>query len=307
MARIRTIKPQFFTSEDVTAQAPLARLLFIGLFTECDREGRVEDRPRTLKMRLLPEDDVDVDTLLWSLVDGGLIRRYEANGQAIIQVTGFQRHQKPHPKEADSLLPKDGTDRQKPHLNTASREQVINHPVENPSSPAVLGREGVSIREGKESGNGAHARMPVQGSGAFDPGSLPRDHLHHSICGPSMRVCLKTWECGELMRQYGGDETKRKDGVRAFVAAFEQSLGPDDAIGAFSEVEKNFQTWLKSIGRAPAKMAAPVPTKSPSAKPDAVQEAMETRRRRSEMQAQGMTDEAIEAVFEREYQERRSA
>ncbi len=31
MARIRTIKPEFFTSEDVVALSPLARLLFISV------------------------------------------------------------------------------------------------------------------------------------------------------------------------------------------------------------------------------------------------------------------------------------
>lgn len=149
MARIRTIKPQFFTSEDVTALEPLARLLFVGLFTECDRDGRVEDRPRTLKMRLLPEDDVDVDALLWCLVDGGLIRRYEADGVNVIQVSGFQKHQKPHPKEAASILPADGQDREKPHLKTASPEKVVILPVENPSSPHRKGREGKEFQEGK--------------------------------------------------------------------------------------------------------------------------------------------------------------
>lgn len=39
----------------------------------------------------------------------------------------------------------------------------------------------------------------------------------------------------------------------------------------------------------------------------AVTQAMETRRRRAEMQAKGMSDDEIEAVFEREYQERRNA
>lgn len=32
MARIRTIKPEFWTSEQVMGCAPLARLLFIGLW-----------------------------------------------------------------------------------------------------------------------------------------------------------------------------------------------------------------------------------------------------------------------------------
>ena len=151
MARIRTIKPQFFTSEDVTAQSPLARLLFVGLFTECDRDGRVEARPRTLKMRLLPEDDVDVDALLWCLVDGGLIRRYEASGVNVIQVVKFDKHQKPHPKEVASTLAAKGSDRQKPHLNTAETTLSSEHPVENPSRPLGKGRSmeyGVSGREG---------------------------------------------------------------------------------------------------------------------------------------------------------------
>ncbi len=48
-----------------------------------------------------------------------------------------------------------------------------------------------------------------------------------------------------------------------------------------------------------------VPSKSAPADPKAVKEALETRRRRAEMQAQGMSDDAIEAVFEREWLQRR--
>ena len=45
MARIRTIKPEFFTSEDIVALSPLARLLFIALWCEADREGRLVWKP----------------------------------------------------------------------------------------------------------------------------------------------------------------------------------------------------------------------------------------------------------------------
>lgn len=258
MARIRTIKPQFFTSEDVTAQSPLARLLFVGLFTECDRDGRVEDRPRTLKMRLLPEDDVDVDALLWCLVDGGLIRRYEANGVNVIQVSGFQKHQKPHPKEAESILPKEGTDRQKPNLNTASREEVSVLPVEHPSSPARKGREGkeygVSLREGEPEATNARAR--VQGSGAFESGSLPRDHMRHALCGPSMRICLLSWQFDALVTAYNAPENPH--GARMVIAQFveqlESALTPASSIPKFSDVEKEFHVYLKSIGKTPPKI-----------------------------------------------------
>lgn len=208
MARIRTIKPQFFTSEDVTALPPLARLLFVGLFTECDRDGRVEDRPRTLKMRLLPEDDVDVDALLWSLVDGGLIRRYEANGQAIIQVSGFQKHQKPHPKEAASILPSEGVDRQKPHLNTASREEVNDLPVENPSSPLCSLREGVSIplREGEGTDAASPPHQPKVAIIARNENkNWDRRHGHH-MSGFCDWVCLDEQQAAEFAGKIPGDD-----------------------------------------------------------------------------------------------------
>lgn len=189
MARIRTIKPSFFTSEDVTALEPLARLLFVGLFTEADRDGRVEDRPKTLKMRLLPGDDVDVDALLWSLVDGGLIRRYEANGVRVIQVRGFEKHQRPHPKEPASELPTDGTDAKKPCKETASRERVAMHPVETQSSP--VGREGkeygVSLREGK--GREGDGESASRGAGLIlSPREYARLQESHAYVGQVLRV-----------------------------------------------------------------------------------------------------------------------
>ena len=39
VARIRTIKPDFFTSEDIVVLTPWARLLYIALWCEADREG----------------------------------------------------------------------------------------------------------------------------------------------------------------------------------------------------------------------------------------------------------------------------
>lgn len=207
MARIRTIKPQFFTSEDVTALAPLARLLFVGLFTECDRDGRVEDRPKTLKMRLLPGDDVDVDALLWSLVDGGLIRRYEAESVRVIQVKGFDKHQRPHPKEPPSILPKDGTDTPKPCKETAGRDQVVMLPVDNPSSP--VGREGKEYgdQEGKgREGSGEPFRPLI--SGESSPKGWAKIHGDHvpAFCD---WVCLPEFLFNEFARKSSGPDYVR--------------------------------------------------------------------------------------------------
>ena len=105
MARLRTIKPSFFTNEDLVTVDPLGRLLFIGLWCVADREGRLEDRPARLKIQLLPADDCNVIDLLDQLERNGFIERYEVDGARYINVINFHRHQRPHVKEAPSELP----------------------------------------------------------------------------------------------------------------------------------------------------------------------------------------------------------
>lgn len=105
MARSRNIKPKFFTNEELAECSPLARLLFAGLWTVADREGRLEDRPKRIKAELLPYDQCDVDQLLTELAAGGFIARYLAESSRCIQVLNFSRHQHPHVKEPQSQIP----------------------------------------------------------------------------------------------------------------------------------------------------------------------------------------------------------
>lgn len=92
MPRVRFIKPGFFLNDDLGECDPLARILFIGLWTEADREGRLEDRPRRLKIAILPYDACDVDDLLNQLQSKGFILRYEVEGSRYIQVLNFLKH-----------------------------------------------------------------------------------------------------------------------------------------------------------------------------------------------------------------------
>lgn len=105
MARIRSIKPEFFMHEDLAELSPVHRLLFIGLWTLADREGRLEDRPRRIKAGLFPWDDLDVEGMLEDLAAGGFLVRYEADGMRCIAIPTFARHQRPHVREAASELP----------------------------------------------------------------------------------------------------------------------------------------------------------------------------------------------------------
>lgn len=108
MARARNIKPSFFTNEDLVELPFEDRLLFVGLWTLADREGRLEDRPKRIKMAVFPADNVDVDESLARLAKSGFIARYEARGIACIQVLNFAKHQNPHVREAASELPSIG-------------------------------------------------------------------------------------------------------------------------------------------------------------------------------------------------------
>lgn len=105
MARIRSLKPDFFFDEETAVLHPDAQLLLLGLSTQADRDGRLEDRPVRLKAALFPYRDVDVEARLADLVGAGAIVRYEANGKRCIALVHFHRDQKPHPKETSFDLP----------------------------------------------------------------------------------------------------------------------------------------------------------------------------------------------------------
>lgn len=109
MARARNIKPGFFTN-DILVELPYEyRLLFIGLWTIADREGRLIDRPKKIKMEIFPADHVDCDDGLDMLNKSGFITRYEAAGEHYIAINAWAKHQNPHVKEAKSTIPAPGS------------------------------------------------------------------------------------------------------------------------------------------------------------------------------------------------------
>ena len=105
MARARNIKPGLFSNELLVELPAFDRLAFIGLWCLADREGRLEDRVKRIKIELFPCDDYDVDTGLSRLAAAGFISRYQVAGFSVIEIINFQKHQSPHGTEKDSSLP----------------------------------------------------------------------------------------------------------------------------------------------------------------------------------------------------------
>ena len=102
MARARNIKPSFFANDELSELEPLARILFIGMWTITDFKGCFEYKPKRLKVQILPYDDCNIEQLVSDLDKCGFISIYSVLGQHYIKVINFGKHQNPHKNERES-------------------------------------------------------------------------------------------------------------------------------------------------------------------------------------------------------------
>lgn len=150
MARIRSIKPEFWTSERVMECSPLARLLFIGIWNFCDDAGNHPDAERSLKALIFPGDDIDSATvrrLLDELSENGLLSLYTHEGRRYLHVNGW-RHQRIE-KPTVKYPPFPGA--QQPHNETTwPTGQVVDE--QSPSGRRALdpGEEGERKGKGED-------------------------------------------------------------------------------------------------------------------------------------------------------------
>lgn len=135
MARIRTVKPEFWTDLKVVTLSPFARLLFMGMWNFADDCGHIEDEPLQLKLQILPNDAVDASGLVEELMDVGLVKRLTG----CLEIVNFNRHQRiDHPS----------TCRFAEHSVKAPRGRTKSP---EPSKTPRSGREGKGVeRKGKK-------------------------------------------------------------------------------------------------------------------------------------------------------------
>lgn len=134
MARIRTIKPDFFTSEDIVCLSMAARLLYIALWCEADREGRMQWKPKTFKLRYFPGDSLDIEACAAEIVAAGLVVLY---GDGLAHIPAFAKHQHLNPRETPSALPAPPT--QNARVDDASAR--VGHASARDSDATVTRRE----------------------------------------------------------------------------------------------------------------------------------------------------------------------
>jgi hypothetical protein len=185
MARIRTIKPEFWKSEDIARLSRNARLTFIGLWSYVDDNGVGRDNEKLIAAELYPLEDDPCEALaivhrdLDELSRECRVVRYTVSGCRFLYVVNWKRHQKidrpnkeryPLPEEADTALTCDNPD---PREGVA---RVSRDSRETPSPGAVeLGNRGTG--EGDSMGTREQTRPPRTGRAELPPPKCA-DHLN---------------------------------------------------------------------------------------------------------------------------------
>lgn len=184
MARIRTIKPEFWTSEQVVECSPIARLLFVGLWNFSDDGGRHPASVKRVKMEIFPGDDfthADIGEWLAELLHNGLIQAYTVDNQQFWQITGWhhQRIDKPTFKHPEPVKFDDHST--SPPIVLAER-----------SPPEGKGRES----KGKDLKNADPLPSVADGGHVSNSWDIARQWLGGALLGKSLK-------------QYGDDRVRR--------------------------------------------------------------------------------------------------
>jgi hypothetical protein len=132
MARIRTIKPDFWTDETLGECSPTARLLFVGTWNLADDYGNLERSSRQLKAQLFPYDNFDCEPYVVELLKAGVLIEYEFEGKKYLHIKGFDKHQK---------VEKKSSPRHPLYDESVRTTRTVTEPSP-PSSGSSLGREG---------------------------------------------------------------------------------------------------------------------------------------------------------------------
>ncbi len=97
MARIRTIKPEFWSDEKLASLPRDCRLFFIGMWNFADDFGVAKGNPALLRSQIFPYDtDIEIThTKEWlaGLVEKGMLIPITHNGESYFLIRNFATHQ----------------------------------------------------------------------------------------------------------------------------------------------------------------------------------------------------------------------
>lgn len=223
MARIRTVKPEFFRHEllqdlEITHQGKYPMLVFAGLWGHCDKAGRFEWKPRTLKLDILPFMAFDMAETLTILEQAKLIERYTVEGREYGLIPSFSEHQRIGGKEAEGPEKYPAPNREATGKKRGSTREAT----------GIAGREG----KGREEEGKGERQQRSLGS------RLPAD-----------------WQPSELLTAWAGKERPDLD-LKATIANFKDHwASASGSKGVKCDWEATFRKWVRSERPGPNRAA----------------------------------------------------
>lgn len=248
MARIRTIKPEFFRHEglqDLEAGNPgsCVMLVFAGLWGHCDKAGRFEWKPRMLKLDILPFIDFDMGGTLALLCEAGFVRKYAIGGKQYGEIHSFEKHQRINGKEA-----------QEPEKHPSPRDEAQE---ESSGSSGEAAGKLLPAQEGKgreEEGkrNGMDVAPHSQNA---SPDHLPAiadatpPAKTEKVDTPLQIACRETWAAySEAYADRYGAAPVRAAKQNAQVKQIVQALGAEDAPSVAAWFIRHPAQWYVTKG-----------------------------------------------------------
>ena len=139
--RIRTIRPEFYSSESVGSMTWKTRLVFINLWSYVEDNGVQLDNPRLFRGQCMPYDDSVLDAIedaFAELEQCGSIIRYERDGKRLLFIPGFEKWQNIQRPGTCHYLPPDGWDKRGHKVIPEDSGQLQEHSCESPEDSGQL-------------------------------------------------------------------------------------------------------------------------------------------------------------------------
>lgn len=239
--RARNIKPDFYRDAELAECSCQARYIVPGLWMMADREGRIIDKPKQIKMNLFPCDEWDCDALLEELANASHIIRYQVNGSRFIQVRNFKKHQKCHPNEPASTIPEMPMQKQRGNEHSCNVTPCHEHSCNVTSDPAdclnadILNAECLNA-EGCPEPSQASGPPPTRARADAEPVcTIPTNR--HATCGEEF-IVTPEFAC-ELQELYPAlDVYQELKNIRAW------NLTNPTRRKTLSGIPKHINAWL---------------------------------------------------------------
>lgn len=222
MARKRFVSPDFFTHpglHDHDTFGGLLRIVFIGLWCQCDRRGIFSWRPRVLKLAILPYDDVDFSAILETLWTAGFVERYVVDGEEYGLIRSFPQHQHFHPSERPSRAPNPDVTTLRPRADPVT--DTVWNGVSKPASTTAYIHTSDPLRNGVVHGKRAKSGSATRGEPA---GFAACWAAYPTRPNNSRAAALKAYRA-RLAEPHPPTEEALLAGTRAY-AAYARTLDP---------------------------------------------------------------------------------